>query len=95
MAAESKLKLRDMTAETVFDKIVEKGISEADAAIITSGWIFQNFGKTKRTFNYAQQFPEVEPECIVEFKRTFEHIDWVDGESVVQAEKTTVAPGRT
>lgn len=93
MAITSQLELNGLTAEKAFDLAVNKGLSKNDAALLVSGWIFENFGKTKRVFNYAQSFPAVDPACVASFARTFAHDDWVDGESVVQAEQTAGEEG--
>lgn len=93
MSTQADLQLGEMTAEAVYDTLMDKGVSKTDAAVIASGWIFENFGKVKRTFNYVQPFPAVEPSCDNSFGRSFAHDDWVDGESVVQAETTTGEKG--
>jgi hypothetical protein len=93
MATQTTLKLDGMTAEEVFDKLVTTGVSHSDAAIIASGWIFENFGRTKRTFHYVEPFAAVEPTCASQFSRTLQHQDWVDGEDVVQAEQTVGEEG--
>ncbi len=83
-----ELEVDGMTASQVYSKLLEVGLSYPDAAIIASGWIFENFGRVKRTFDYAQAFAAVDPTCVEGFHRTFQHTDWVDGESVVQAEQS-------
>ncbi len=50
--------------------------------------ILDKLGQTKRVFAYGEPFAAAEPACAPEFQRSFEHVDWVDGESVVQAEQT-------
>jgi hypothetical protein len=37
-------------------------------------------------FTFQEQLDEQDPECVANFDRQFEHTDWIDGESVVQAE---------
>ena len=93
MAGNISLELSGATPETVFNEAIQKGVSASDAAILVSGWIFHNFGKTKRTFNYVQGFPAVEPQCVSKFARSFVHNDWVDGESAVQAGQTVGEEG--
>jgi hypothetical protein len=93
MAITNKLEVDGLAVEEVFDQIVNKGISKADASVLVSSWIFQNLGKSKRVFNYATDFPAVDPACVAAFVRTFLHTDWVDGESTVQAEQTTGEEG--
>src|SRR5262245_22170296 len=91
--AGQKIEVQGKTADEIFNLAIDKGISRSDAAVLVSGWIFENFGRTARTFNYAQAFAAVEAECVARFARSFQHADWIDGESVVQAETTTVEEG--
>ena len=93
MAITNKLEVSGLAVEEVFDQIVNKGISKADASVLISSWIFENLGKSKRVFNYATDFPAVDPACVAAFIRTFQHKDWVDGENTVQAEQTTGEEG--
>jgi len=93
MAITNKLEVDGLAVEDVFDQIVNKGISKADASVLVSSWIFENLGKSKRVFNYATDFPAVDPACVAAFLRTFRHADWVDGESTVQAEQTVSEEG--
>lgn len=56
--------------------------------MLTSTWIHNVVG-AQRTFSYVQPFPTSDAACAVPpFKRTFEHRDWFDGQSVVQAQET-------
>jgi hypothetical protein len=86
--AKPSLTLSGMKVEEVYDSLIQGGVAIPEAATIISDWIFENLGRTRRTFNYRTEFPEVEPACAATFVRTFQHDDWVDGESVVQAEQT-------
>lgn len=79
-----------LTVTELYEAFTTKGIEPADASILVSSWIYENVGRTRRVFNYVQQFPGVEPACQPPpFVRTFQHDDWVDGEDVVQAGATT------
>lgn len=91
--ANPTLSLGGMTAEKVFQEAVANGLSQVDAAVLVSGWIFENFGKSQRVFGYKQTFAEEDPACQAQFIRSFEHVDWIDGESVVQAETTAGESG--
>ena len=84
----SQLELEGKSVQSVFDEITKVGVSSVDASILISSWIFENFGKSKRVFNYQQAFPAADPACVARFNRTFQHADWVDGESMVQAQQT-------
>jgi hypothetical protein len=75
-----------ISADEVFKTIRDKGISDSDAKLLVSNWIYQNYLTLHRTFAYATAFPASVPSCVpAPFTRTFEHRDWVDGEDLVQA----------
>ena len=44
-------------------------------------------------FKYNQDFPAVDADSIARFQRSFTHIDWIDGESIVQAQSTPIEEG--
>lgn len=88
MDEEFALTLEGMSVNKVFEQAIKANLPASDAAVLVSSWIFQNFGKTRRTFNYAQTFESVDADCMPVFQRSFFHEDWTDGESVVQAEET-------
>ncbi len=77
-------------------RILEKtsgAITEAEAGLLISGFVFEKYGRTLRQFDYRQPFPAEQPACRVTFNRTFQHEDWIDGESVVQAGTTPTEAG--
>jgi hypothetical protein len=76
-------------ATQIYDILLKKGIKQSDATIIVSEWIVDNARSAGRSFNYSQSFPAADPACAPPpFARSFQHVDWVDGESVVQASAT-------
>jgi hypothetical protein len=85
--------LVDLTATEMIGLIAEEGVSASDAAVLVGDWVLELGGKAKRTFKYQTDFPESDSACASDFARTFEHQDWIDGESIVQAEQTTVEEG--
>ncbi len=91
--ANDELKLAGMTPSGVFETLREQGVDAHDAAIIVGSWIHEVVGAFKRTFYYKTPFPDAKPDCQPTFARTFQHVDWIDGESVVQAEQTTAEDG--
>ena len=94
MAAINTLDLGGMTPDLVYQKLQQSGVSEVDAGLLVSGWIYQNFGNVQRSFAYAVPFGAVDIDCAAAtFTRSFHHSDWVDGESVVQAQETTGEDG--
>ena len=81
--------LSGISVDSVIKRITDTGIADHDAALIVSGWIFENYGRTRRTFNFAQSFPSTMEACMPPaFVRAFVHQDWTDGEDVVQAGET-------
>ena len=94
MAAINTLELAGMTPDVVYSKLQAQGITQTDASLLVSGWIYQNFGNVQRTFSYTVPFAAVDANCAVAtFARSFHHADWVDGSSVVQAQQTTGEDG--
>jgi hypothetical protein len=93
MATLSGLEIEGMSVDQVYGEILKRGVTQAEASIIVGEWIIHNVGRTKRTFEFATAFPAVEAGCVSAFARAFEHVHWIDGQSVVQAEKTSVEAG--
>jgi hypothetical protein len=44
-------------------------------------------------FDFQTPFPKTDPELVPQFTRSFEHVDWIDGESIVQAATTPTEEG--
>lgn len=44
-------------------------------------------------FDFDTPFLEIDPACVPKFARTFQHVEWIDGESIVQAESTPTEEG--
>jgi len=88
MAVPDELQLGGMTPEKVFEVLQTTGVSASDAGVLVSSWIFDNFGFAQRTFAYGETLAASEPGCVSTFDRTFSHVDWIDGQSVVQAQQS-------
>ena len=91
--APTTFQVAGMPVAELFEQIRSAGVPEAEASVLVGSWIFENIGRTQRSFNYATSFPAEDANCVATFARTFQHQDWVDGESVVQAERTTGEEG--
>ncbi|MGW0203283.1 hypothetical protein [Nonomuraea sp. NPDC003201] len=87
------LSLQGMSVEEVYARITKTGVSKAEAATLVGAWIYHNVGRAKRTFAYVTPFASDAPACKPTFARSLQHADWVDGESVVQAEETVSEEG--
>jgi hypothetical protein len=84
----TELELEGKTVNSIYNDLIKGGLTSSDASILVGSWIFENFGRSKRVFDYQQKFPAADPDCVAKFARSFTHQDWVDGESVVQAQQT-------
>jgi hypothetical protein len=58
-----------------------------------SGTIIVDTFQRPRVFEYSDPVAATDADCTTDFERTFAHADWVDGESLVQAEQTTFEDG--
>ncbi len=93
MGKASELRIGEMSASELYQTIVEKGISEAEAAVIVGDWIHEHYGQGRHTFTYSEEFAAEDTSCTHKGGRIFHHDDWQDGESVVQAEETAGEEG--
>lgn len=85
--------VENIPVSEVYTRIIEQGVSAYDARALVGSWLLGGYARGGRTFNYATSFPATEAGCVSNFNRTFQHQDWIDGESVVQAEQTTGEDG--
>lgn len=66
--------------------LLAKGVSKYDAARLINNLVAVNLGQAPRHFTFTAPLPATTPAgCAPTFARTFSHVDWVDGESTVQA----------
>lgn len=77
----------------VLDYAAKEHIDNAALNQLLWGVLDYKGHKAKRTFAYAEPLAATETDCAPAFVRTFVHIDWIDGESVVQAEETSIEAG--
>jgi hypothetical protein len=91
--ATQDLMIGNLSVQDVFATVKSKGLSHSQATSFVGEWLRINSGKAKRVFNYVQSFPAVDNDCKPVFARSFQHQDWIDGESVVQASQTTEEEG--
>jgi hypothetical protein len=88
-----KLQIEGMALDEVYETITKAGISKSDAAILVGDWLVKFHGGGQRVFDYKTAFPATDAGCQPGFVRSFQHTDWVDGESVVQAGQTVGEDG--
>jgi hypothetical protein len=77
----------------VLDYATKGNLDNASFNQLLLGVLTQSVTKPKRTFAYGETLPANEAACAPVFARSFVHIDWIDGESVVQAEETSIEAG--
>ncbi|MGH6741188.1 MAG: hypothetical protein ACREDY_19560, partial [Bradyrhizobium sp.] len=87
------LQLEGMPISDVMRQIRDTGVGESEASIILGNWLIQQGAHQQRVFNYQTDFPATEATCAPTFAPSFHHADWVDGESVVQAQQTAGEEG--
>lgn len=85
------LDIEGIDVKTFFTKVTAAGVSSVEAKALIANLLIRD--RLPRRFNYATPFPAEDPACTPAFDRSFRHVDWVDGESVVQAEETTGEEG--
>lgn len=76
-----------------FEILERSDLSQLEINSLIWGILGETLGKTKRVFNYGQIFQANAPACTASFVRSFVHTDWIDGESVVQAEENSIEEG--
>lgn len=81
------------TVTELVELIRDEGLTLADSSYLIGNFILEQAGRGQRTFRYADAFAAEDPACASDFARGFAHRDWIDGESVVQAEETSVEEG--
>ena len=88
------IQVNGISADEVYTTIRDAGVADADAKLLVSNWIYQNYLTLYRTFSYATAFPATMPSCVPDpFARTFVHKDWTDGEDLVQAGQSPTDDG--
>jgi len=79
------LQFAGTSASTMYSSLLTKGVSNYDAGLFVSSWIYENLGYTLRSFSYREAFPAQDPAPLPAFEQQFHHKAWRDGEDVVQA----------
>lgn len=75
------------------DILQTNNLTEVEINTMIYGILGESLGKTKRVFSYGKTFADDAPGCVSTFARGFAHVDWIDGESVVQAEENSIEEG--
>ncbi len=82
-----------MTYGHAIDVMENNNLSTLQINEMMYGLLAQNLGQSKRIFSYGASFDASKPDCEPTFERSLKHIDWIDGESIVQAEENTIEEG--
>lgn len=85
--------INDSDTLTFLDRAETLGFTLEQQKQLLGLVLLEKLGKLKRTFSFSDPVEEVEAACTPAFARGFAHVDWVDGESVVQAEQSTGEDG--
>ena len=80
------LQLEGLPISDMMTQIKGAGVGQAEASVILGNWLIQQGASQQRVFNYQTAFAGSEGACVETFIPVFQHADWVDGESVVQAQ---------
>lgn len=81
--------LNGTPSSIVAKTLQESGLSDSVIAEIVGGWFVGVTGATQPVpFHFSTPVEKTDPECTVDYDRNFAHIDWIDGESRVQAGMT-------
>lgn len=72
---------------TIYENITKAGVSRIDAQQIVGEWLIGVHSHAARQFDYQTAFPATETDCQPHFVRSFHHVDWHDGQDLVQAEQ--------
>jgi hypothetical protein len=91
--ANASLQIGNMSIDQVFSTLQTQGVGSVEASTLIGDWLLHNSGNAHRVFSYLTPFSSADPECAPTFKRVLHHVDWIDGESVVQAEQTSIEDG--
>jgi len=91
--ANAPLIFQGVSLDTAYQSLSGAGIHADVAKEIIGIWVGEAV-KRGRRFDYSHAFPAADADCAPEpFKRSFEHKDWVDGESIVQAQESPSEKG--
>lgn len=93
MAAEELFVADDISYTEALAILENNNLSQTEINTLMWGILGESIGRAKRVFKYSETFPAEAPECQASFSRSFVHTDWIDGESVVQAEQNSIEEG--
>jgi predicted flap endonuclease-1-like 5' DNA nuclease len=87
------LSFQGVALDNAYQGLASAGVHADVAKEIIGIWVGEAV-KRGRRFGYSQDFPAKDADCEpAPFKRSFEHKDWVDGESIVQAQESPSEKG--
>jgi hypothetical protein len=93
MPTDTRLISDDLSFAKAFEILEQSNLTQVEINSLVWGLLGEALGKSKRVFNYTKTFEPSAPACEVGFARSFVHTDWIDGESVVQAEHNSIEEG--
>lgn len=91
--AESPFLIEGKTINEAYAELIASDVDTHTASLIAVGAILENLRGTRRRFSFKTEIPTADVTAKYDFTRTFVHRDWIDGESVVQAESSPTEDG--
>ena len=73
------------SADALITKVTATGVSRSDAVSLVGQWLLGSVQAGGRSFAFSAPLPAADATWQATFARSFQHADWIDGESVVQA----------
>jgi len=93
MPSDEILLAKNITYTDALSILKNKNLTDAQINSVIWGVLGETTGKSQRRFSYKVTFESTAPECVAAFVRSFAHVDWIDGESIVQAEENSIEEG--
>jgi hypothetical protein len=93
MAGPSMERLGEVRISELLDKATALKLDGPTAQMYVAGSILEHLGRLKQSFSYRQPLSPSDSPAASTFERSFDHVDWVDGESAVQAGETPSEEG--
>lgn len=79
-------KFGDLKTIDILERTAALKLDDATTQMVVAGSILDHLGWITNRFSYRQPLAPDDPDLAGRFAQTFEHDDWTDGESVVQAD---------
>jgi len=86
---QSQFVINGVSSAAVVKTLKDSGLHDSAVAEIVGGWYLGATGALNpQDFHFQTPLMSTDANCIIDYQRSFAHVDWVDGESRVQAGMT-------